>query len=155
MPDEYDSAADARISYDAALEAKRLRGDTHWPAPIAGTRIELPAPVPLAACFTNVPRRGRVPTKRYLEWQREAMWTIKAQRSRPVKGRVAITVSLVPPDNRARDAGNTDKAVMDVLVKAGIIEDDSNRYVRRVTYEWVDAGPPCVVVISRFDEVAK
>jgi len=35
------------------------------------TRIELPAPVPLSACFTNVAGRGRVPTKRYLAWQNE------------------------------------------------------------------------------------
>jgi hypothetical protein len=27
----YDPADDARKSYDAAVEAKRRRGDTHWP----------------------------------------------------------------------------------------------------------------------------
>jgi hypothetical protein len=30
---EYDPRADAVGSYYAAVEAKRLRGDTHWPAP--------------------------------------------------------------------------------------------------------------------------
>lgn len=30
--DEYDAADDSRRSYEAAVEAKRLRGDTHWPA---------------------------------------------------------------------------------------------------------------------------
>ncbi|NKB96834.1 hypothetical protein HED48_23505 [Ochrobactrum intermedium] len=34
---EYDPADDARKSYDVAVEAKRQRGDTHWPE-----RIELP-----------------------------------------------------------------------------------------------------------------
>lgn len=28
---EYDPRDDSRKSYDAAVEAKRLRGDTHWP----------------------------------------------------------------------------------------------------------------------------
>jgi len=30
---EYDPQADAIGSYYAAVQAKRLRGDTHWPAP--------------------------------------------------------------------------------------------------------------------------
>ena len=30
---EYDPQADAVGSYYAAVEAKRLRGDSHWPAP--------------------------------------------------------------------------------------------------------------------------
>lgn len=32
---EYDPADDARKSYYAAVEAKRQRGDTHWPAKTA------------------------------------------------------------------------------------------------------------------------
>lgn len=31
MSDDYDPAEDARRSYEAAVEAKRQRGDTHWP----------------------------------------------------------------------------------------------------------------------------
>jgi len=34
----------------------------------------------------------------------------------------------------------------------GIIEDDSNRFVRRVTFEWRDEGPACVVVIQEHAE---
>jgi hypothetical protein len=37
------------------------------------TRLELPFPVPLSACFINVAGRGRVASKRYLAWQTEAM----------------------------------------------------------------------------------
>jgi hypothetical protein len=33
MTREYDPAADAIGSYYAAVEAKRLRGDKHWPEP--------------------------------------------------------------------------------------------------------------------------
>lgn len=118
------------------------------------TRIELPAPVPLSACFTNVAGRGRVPTKRYLAWQTEAMWMIKAQKARPVKGQVSVYVRLVAPDKRHRDAGNADKGIMDALTKAGIIEDDSNRYVRRLTFEWCEDGPACVVVVQSIEQVA-
>jgi hypothetical protein len=33
MTRDYDPQADAVGSYYAAVEAKRLRGDTHWPVP--------------------------------------------------------------------------------------------------------------------------
>lgn len=116
------------------------------------TRIELPFPVPLSACFTNAPGKGRVATPRYKAWQTEALWMMKAQRAKPVDGRVSIFIRLVAPDKRHRDAGNCDKAVGDILVKAGIIKDDSNRYVRRLTYEWADEGPGCVVLIQQAEE---
>lgn len=117
-------------------------------------RVELPFPPTLSACFTNVPGRGRVPTAAYKQWQEEALWRIVSQHLTPIKGRVAVYVRLVAPDKRHRDAGNMDKAVCDILVKAGLIEDDSNRFLRRVTYEWHDDGPPCVVAITNIEKVA-
>ena len=117
-------------------------------------RLELPFPVPLSACFTNVKGRGRVTTARYKAWTETSLWLIKSQRVKPVDGPVSIYVRLVAPDKRHRDAGNCDKAVCDVLVKAGIIQDDSNRYVRRLTYEWQEEGPACLVIIQRCEEIA-
>lgn len=114
-------------------------------------RLELPFPVPLSACFTNVKGRGRVPTSRYLAWQNEALWAVKGQRPAKHTGQVSIFVRLVAPDKRHRDAGNCDKAICDILVKAGVIKDDSNRYVRRLTYEWADDGPPCLVFIQQIE----
>lgn len=118
------------------------------------TRVELPFPPTLSACFTNVKGRGRVPTPAYKAWQRAAIIEIVRQRAKPIHGLVSVYVRLVAPDRRHRDAGNMDKAVCDILVKAGVIEDDSNRYLRRVTYEWCDDGPPCVVAIQSIEQVA-
>lgn len=112
------------------------------------TRITLPFPPPLSACFTNAKSVGRVATPRYKSWQTEALWSIKAQKAKPVTGEVSISVGLVAPDKRARDAGNLDKAICDILVKAGIIVDDSNKYVRRLSYEWLPSGEPCTVLIQ-------
>jgi crossover junction endodeoxyribonuclease RusA len=117
-------------------------------------RFELPFPVPLSACFTNVPGRGRVPTPRYKAWQIEARQSIDKQRVQPIAGQVSVFIRLVAPDKRHRDAGNCDKAIGDILVKAGIIKDDSNRYIRRLTYEWAEDGPPCVVVIQQAEALA-
>lgn len=119
-------------------------------------RVDLPFPPPLSACFTNrvgKTKRGasfvsRVTTGRYTAWQRQAMKEIQAQQPGRLDGEVSIYVRLVAPDKRERDAGNCDKAVMDILVKAGVIVNDSNRYVRRLTFEWAEHGPSCVVLIQ-------
>jgi crossover junction endodeoxyribonuclease RusA len=120
-------------------------------------RLDLPFPPPLSACFTNRVGRSkktgaqfvsRVTTKRYETWQRHARQMIAEQGPERLKGEVSIYVRLVAPDQRERDAGNCDKAVMDILVAAGVIENDSNRYVRRLTFEWMDHGPECVVLIQ-------
>jgi crossover junction endodeoxyribonuclease RusA len=114
-------------------------------------RLHVPFPPPLSACFTNVRGVGRVATSRYKAWQTEALWEIKAQKPKPIDGEVSISVGLVAPDKRPRDAGNTDKAICDILVKAGLIKDDSNRYVRRISYEWLAAGEPCTILISPYE----
>lgn len=123
-------------------------------------RIDLPFPVPLSACFKDVQItskktgqtfRTRAPTGRYKAWQKEAMEMIRLQRPRKFDGEVAVYVRLVAPDRRGRDAGNCDKAVLDILVKAGVIVDDSNRYVRRLTFEWADEGPSCAVVVRAIE----
>jgi crossover junction endodeoxyribonuclease RusA len=118
------------------------------------TRIELPFPLPVSACFENVPKIGRRATARYREWTNEALWMIKAQKPQKFAGEVSISIGLVAPDKRARDADNTLKCCLDALVKGGVIKDDSNKYVRRVTVQWVPAGAPCTVIINDFEDMA-
>lgn len=125
------------------------------------TRFDLPFPVPLSACFKDVViktklgklRSARAPTGRYKAWQKEALQMIQAQRPEKFRGEVSVYVRLVAPDKRERDAGNCDKAVMDIIVKAGVIQNDSNRYVRRLTFEWAEHGSPCIVLIQAIEPV--
>lgn len=116
------------------------------------TRIELPYPVPLHACFRNARGRGRVPTDRYLSWQKEAWAMIAQQRPQRIKGPVSVMVQLVAPDKRARDGDNLLKAVFDALTKNDIIIDDSGAIIRRFTVQWADQGPPCVVLVQPYEE---
>lgn len=118
-------------------------------------RITLPFPLPVSACFENVPKVGRRATARYREWTNEALWMIASQKPQKFGGEVSISIGLVAPDKRARDCDNALKGICDVLVKSGIIRDDSNRYVRRLTVQWVASGAPCTVIINEFlDEAA-
>jgi hypothetical protein len=82
------------------------------------TRLELPFPLPVSACFENVPKVGRRATARYREWTNEALWMIKSQKPQKFAGEVSISIGLVAPDKRARDCDNTLKGICDVLFKA-------------------------------------
>jgi crossover junction endodeoxyribonuclease RusA len=131
-------------------------------------RLQLPFPVPLSACFKDVvvkskatgkTFRTRAPTGRYKDWQKAAHRMIEQQVTREgetivMPGRVMVLVRLKAPDRRERDAGNTDKAICDILVKARIITNDSNRYVKRLTFLWVDDGVPCEVFIKPMELAA-
>lgn len=119
------------------------------------TRIELPFPLPISACFENVPKVGRRATQRYKEWINEALWMILSQKPAKFVGEVSVSIGLVAPDKRARDADNTLKCIMDVLTKSQVIKDDSNKYVRKVTVQWVASGSPCTVLISEFEDTGE
>nr|WP_281261308.1 RusA family crossover junction endodeoxyribonuclease [Devosia submarina] len=64
------------------------------------------------------------------------------------KARSHIEMQLVAPDRRARDGDNLLKAPLDLLVKHGIIEDDSNKFVSKGSFEWVDIGAPCTITVT-------
>lgn len=109
------------------------------------TEYTLPFPPSLWACFKS----GRFRTPAYRAWTNEALWGFKEQKAQPIKGKVALHFRVVAPDGRIRDIDNLAKGLLDVLVKGQIIEDDSNRIVRRLTLEWVETGPPCLLKITK------
>jgi crossover junction endodeoxyribonuclease RusA len=70
-------------------------------------------------------------------WLDEAILLLRSTRMRfdePVK----VSMFLSPPDRRRRDGDNLEKAVMDALVKAGTIKDDSLAYVKKSCREVLD-----------------
>ena len=56
-----------------------------------------------------------------------------------IKAHVAMTVLLSPPDRRRRDVDNYAKSLLDSLVKAGVLEDDS--LIRDLRLVWGDVLP--------------
>lgn len=116
-------------------------------------RIELPYPPTLNTCFQNVPGRGRVITPKYREWINEALWMLKSQKPSKFDVEVSISIGIVAPDRRARDIDNLIKACLDILVKGSVIKDDSRKYVRKVSAQWLASGPPCVVLIVPYEDI--
>lgn len=115
------------------------------------TRIELPFPVPLHALWKVHKGGGGKPTPRYAAYGKEAWAMIAQQRPKKLKGPVTVDIFVVAPDARARDGDNLLKCLFDTLKNNGVIEDDSLKIVRRHSLEWMDSGPPCVVVVRPFE----
>lgn len=110
------------------------------------TVFTLPSlPPPLSACFTNVARNGRAATQIYRDWTISALWAIKAQRVKPVLGNVTVHYQMQRPSRRKMDLANREKGLSDVMVKAGIIEDDSRIIDLRLS--WGGEHPVTITVL--------
>lgn len=70
------------------------------------------------------------------EWRQQAHWRAKANKTPAFETVEEIVATLRFTDNRRRDGHNwmpTIKAAIDGLVDAGVLDDDSSRYLRRVS----------------------
>lgn len=68
---------------------------------------------------------------------------------------VAMTVLLSPPDRRRRDVDNYSKSLLDSLVKAGVLEDDSLVRDLRLVWGEVRKGGQAVVMIREIAQQAQ
>ena len=120
------------------------------PRPAALINAHLPFPPTTNNLFNNKRSGGRTKSQNYRAWLSAAGGKIMAQRvAWPLKcisGPVDVVITLGKPDNRKRDAANYEKAVTDLLVKMGVIDDDS--LIQSNTQEWGDVTG-AVVSISK------
>jgi crossover junction endodeoxyribonuclease RusA len=85
-------------------------------------------------------------------WLDEAILLLRATRVR-FDGPVKVSLFLSPPDHRRRDGDNLEKAIMDSLVKAGVIKDDSLWYVPKSCKELVnECGGYVLLVVEEMDD---
>lgn len=86
----------------------------------------LPLPPSANRLFANVPGRGRVKTKAYKLWKRNAILSLFAQvrADRRVGGPVAL--SFCVPSGMRGDLDNRIKSTIDALVASNRIDDDKH-----------------------------
>lgn len=112
-------------------------------------RLLLPKPPSLNRLYRAVDGRSIISSE-YRAWIKLAQQEVMLQKPRLLKGRVDVHVELLCPDKRRRDIDNFGfKAVIDLLKKIGVIEDDDSRFVRSIHAHWRDEGPACVVTVKR------
>jgi Holliday junction resolvase RusA-like endonuclease len=120
----------ARFCY--SLEGVRIE---RKPLGEGGTiNVALPFPPSVNNLFEDTPG-GRKQTKRYRDWRDAAHQQLLRQRPRLAVGPVEVTITLEERPVR-HEADNLIKAVLDMLVEAGIIAGDHSGIVRRVTAQW-------------------
>lgn len=119
-------------------------------------QIEFPFPVSLNNAFgqarmwskrqqKHVVRRFK--SNRYEAWCRAADMTVMAARAPKLQVPVKISITLHPPDNRARDADNTIKSIVDSLVRMAVIQGDSRKFVRGVAAVWGEVRNPPIAEV--------
>ena len=78
---------------------------------------------------TVISREGR-------RYRRDVCTAFAAIRVARMDGRLAVRVTVCPPDNRRRDLDNVQKALLDALAKGGAYRDDS-----QIDRSIVERGP--------------
>ena len=77
--------------------------------------------------MTN-PKTGRpfiMPSAKYRQYEKDAEWFLKPKPPRPISCPVNVKCVFYMPTHRRVDKTNLEESAHDVLVKAGILEDDN------------------------------
>lgn len=108
--------------------------------------LRLPLPPSVNGLYANVPGKGRVKSARYRTWLNAAGWCLKEGRPKKVKGEYVLWLWCERPDERKRDLFNLVKAVEDLLVEHGVVEDDSQCIAGHLY--WSGTGRECTVKVE-------
>lgn len=111
-------------------------------APACTTYLVLPAPPSANRIWRSTPGSTRPRrSKEYLTWLSTAGWMVREQlangRCDRIEGRVIVLLG-VERDNLNADIDNRAKALLDLLVKQKVIEDD--RFVTGIALSWLPRG---------------
>lgn len=91
-----------------------------------------------------------ISSTRHNDWEKGAIAAVALQFAgyKVTDYPVALGLTFYFSNKRARDLDNVAASIMDVLVKSGVLEDDSTKYVTRLVLEYggVDKENPRVEV---------
>lgn len=68
-----------------------------------------------------------------MDWKKRATGAVKEQKVLPIDGPITALFELGPPDRRVFDLDNRIKAVLDIIVKEKIIQDDNHKFLKEYT----------------------
>lgn len=101
---------------------------------MSAVTFTLPFPPSVNGLFAGKARRYASPV--YKAWKAAARPFVPAGL---IAGPYTLDLLFDRPDRRARDLGNLEKAVSDLIVERGLVIDDS--CCQRITLAWSDAAP--------------
>lgn len=86
--------------------------------------LELPYPPSINHYWRRVGWRTLI-SREGRRYRKDVIARLAARRAPPLTGRLAVQLTVFPPDNRRRDLDNLQKALFDALQRAGVYVDDS------------------------------
>lgn len=113
-------------------------------------KFNIPRPISVNRMFGNS-LKGRRMTQEYIAWRKECLAEMMVQRVGQTlpPWPVSLTIRL-PESNGKADMGNYEKGVTDALVEMGVIPDDTDRYLRRITLELGAPAGRCLVNVEEW-----
>ena len=109
--------------------------------------VELPPPPSVNRAFRNVPGKGRVKTRDYRTWRRDAVLEIYAQVRADKRIGGAVSVSINLPATMRGDADNRIKGLLDALVASKRIDDD--KHVATINVRRTAPGKMALITVER------
>ena len=111
--------------------------------------VEVPVPPSTNNLYANAGKKGRIKSAAYKAWQEQASFCLMGLSVPPGPWSIRYTVCAGKGWPENRDLGNAEKPLTDLLVAAGLIEDDCTRYVRRVSvdYDPTEGGPKTIALV--------
>lgn len=101
--------------------------------PVYSLAFTLPLPPSTNNLYVNVRGQGRVPSKQYTAWQKAAAMQVpKDCHLLPSTFAVELAIEAGRDWNWRGDIANREKAVIDLLVKRGVLLDDNSKYLREL-----------------------
>lgn len=107
-------------------------------------RYVIQTPPSANGLFVNRKNGGRFKSKEYILWIKSELLALTAQRARPIDVPVQIEIQI--PKWTRGDIDNRAKPCLDLLVKAGVLADDSQAYVKRVDIKFADVQMTHVII---------
>jgi len=74
-------------------------------------------------------------------WKKLAEQSLMLSRPAPVYGPAIVIIHLFPPTKRKYDIDNRVKAILDLLVKCGILQEDDNEHVVQLIVKHIAVCP--------------
>ena len=108
--------------------------------PLRSVSFRLPWPPSLNHAMIYPTRAAPYPSKAGKAFRADAIaavWSHFQGKPTPLR-RCRVTLKLTPPTKAKRDADNHIKPVLDALVDAGLLGDDSAPHVKEVRAAWTD-----------------
>ncbi|MBC8158178.1 MAG: RusA family crossover junction endodeoxyribonuclease [Alphaproteobacteria bacterium] len=107
--------------------------------------LSIPTAPTVNSAFRNVRGKGRVRTRKYVAWAKEAGWLLKAQNVGHIAGKVNVDMEV--PRIANADIDNRIKPTLDLLQTMGVIDNDKN--VEQITARWADGIQAMLVTVER------